>query len=168
MSLPEATGTPYRIGFVCLGNICRSPMADVILSSMVQEVGLSGLIEVTSCGTGDWHIGHPMDPRAAAQLESSGYDPSAHRAQQFDAAWLDRDLLLAMDHKNLADLIAAGGHDGRVRLFRTFDPLAPTDPGPEGLDVPDPYYGGDQGFADVIVMVERTCRVLVEELKTLL
>ena len=123
---------------------------------------------MTSCGTGDWHIGHPMDPRAAAQLRSSGYDPSAHRAQQFDAAWLDRDLLLAMDHKNLADLIAAGGQDDRVRLFRTFDPLAPTDPGPEDLDVPDPYYGGDDGFADVIAMVERTCRALLEDLRTLL
>ena len=159
-SLPAPTGTPYRIGFVCLGNICRSPMADVVLSQRVDDGGLAARVEVTSCGTGDWHIGHPMDPRAAAALLGEGYDPSAHRAQQYDAAWHDRDLLLAMDAKNLADI---GGASDRVRLFRTFDPLAT----PDDLDVPDPYYGGDDGFAVVIAMVERTCRQLLTGLEAL-
>ena len=116
MSLPAARGTPYRIAFVCLGNICRSPMADVILSSLVEEAGLGDRVEVTSCGTGDWHLGHEMDKRAAAELVARGYDASAHRAQQWQAAWLDRDLVLAMDEKNLADITEGRGADDRVRL----------------------------------------------------
>ena len=163
MSLPAPRGTPYRIGFVCLGNICRSPMADVILSDLVNSAGLAKKVEVTSCGTGGWHVGQPMDPRAAAQLLASGYDASAHRAQQLGPDWLDRDLLLAMDAQNLADVRAAGATEDRARLFRTFDPLA----SPDDLDVPDPYYGGDAGFAEVIAMVERTCRALLTELETL-
>jgi low molecular weight protein-tyrosine phosphatase len=167
MPLPAPSGTPYRVGFVCLGNICRSPMADVILSELVDAAGLSGKVEVTSCGTGDWHLGGPMDPRAAAELQAAGYDSSAHRSQQFDVAWLDRDLLLAMDAKNLGDITDGRGADDRVRMFRSFDPLAPSDPGPEDLDVPDPFYGGDEGFAEVIAIVERTCRNLLSELQAL-
>ena len=163
MSLPAPTGSPYRIGFVCLGNICRSPMADVILSGLVDGAGLAGKVEVTSCGTGDWHMGQPMDPRAAAELKAAGYDASAHRAQQFDASWLDRDLLLAMDAKNLSDITAGRGADEQVRMFRSFDPLA----GPDDLDVPDPFYGEDDGFGVVIAMVERTCRSLLAELEAL-
>ena len=167
MSLPAPRGTPYRIAFVCLGNICRSPMADVILSSLVEKSGLGDKVEVTSCGTGDWHLGHEMDKRAAAELVARGYDASAHRAQQWQAAWLDRDLVLAMDEKNLADITEGRGADERVRMFRSFDPLAPADPGPGDLDVPDPYYGADDGFAEVIGMVERTCRALLDELVAL-
>jgi protein-tyrosine phosphatase len=164
--LPRRTtpaGTPYRIAVVCLGNICRSPMADVILSGMLESAGLAGKVEVTSCGTGDWHMGQPMDPRAAAELQAAGYDASAHRAQQFDASWLDRDLLLAMDAKNLSDITAGRGPGDRVRMFRSFDPLA----GPDDLDVPDPFYGDDDGFGVVIAMVERTCRQIVTELEAL-
>lgn len=163
MSLPEPAGSPYRIAFVCLGNICRSPMADVILSELVEAAGLASKVEVTSCGTGDWHLGHPMDSRAAAQLLASGYDGSAHRAQQFDPDWLANDLVLAMDEKNLSDITDGRGSDERVRMFRSFDPLAD----PDDLDVPDPYYGGDDGFALVIGIVERTCRQLLRELEAL-
>ena len=84
-SLPAPTGAPYRIAFVCLGNICRSPMADVVLTQLLDDAGLATKVEVTSCGTGTWHLGEPMDPRAAAQLLAEGYDASAHRAQKFDA-----------------------------------------------------------------------------------
>ncbi len=167
MSLPAPRGTPYRIGMVCLGNICRSPMADVILTALVESAGMAHKVEVTSCGTSDWHIGRPMDPRAAAQLLASGYDPSAHRARQLDATWLDRDLLLAMDTENLAALHACGGRDDQARLFRSFDPLTPSGAGAEDLDVPDPYYGGDDGFVEVIGIIERTCRGLLQELETL-
>lgn len=160
MALPAPTGTPYRIAFVCLGNICRSPMADVVLSELVDAAGLAARVAVSSCGTGDWHIGHPMDPRAAAALLAGGYDPSAHRAQQFDTSWLEQDLVLTMDAQNLHDV---GGADERVRMFRSFDPLADED----DLDVPDPYYGGDDGFAEVIAMVERTCRRLLTELEAI-
>ena len=75
----------YAVAMVCLGNICRSPMADVVLSQRVDDAGLAGRVTVTSCGTGDWHVGRPMDERAAATLRANDYDPSAHRAQQFVA-----------------------------------------------------------------------------------
>jgi protein-tyrosine phosphatase len=165
VGLPAPSGTPYRIAFVCLGNICRSPMADVVLTDLVGRAGLADRIEVTSCGTGDWHVGDPMDRRAAAELAAHGYDTSRHRAQQFEAAWLDRDLLLAMDAQNLADLHAAGGASDRVRMFRSFDPQLPPDPSPGDLDVPDPYYGADDGFSEVLGIVQRTCRSLLEELR---
>jgi len=163
VTLPAPAGTPYRIAFVCLGNICRSPMADVIMSSLVEGAGLADKIEVTSCGTGDWHMGDPIDPRAAAELHAAGYDSSAHRAQQFDATWLGNDLVLAMDAKNLHDITGGRGTDDRVRMFRSFDPLAV----PDDLDVPDPFYGADDGFAEVIEMVERTCRRILTELEAL-
>ena len=163
MGLPAPVGSPYRIAFVCLGNICRSPMADVILSDMVEQAGLATRVEVTSCGTGDWHLGEPMDPRAAAQLRSAGYDASAHRAQQFDPSWLHNDLVLAMDAKNLGEITGGRGVGDRVRMFRSFDPLAE----PDDLDVPDPWYAGDESFAVVIGIVQRTCRQLLAELEAL-
>jgi protein-tyrosine phosphatase len=163
MSLPEPTGSPYRVAFVCLGNICRSPMADVILNELLGKAGLAGKVEVTSCGTGDWHLGEPMDPRAAAQLHEAGYDASAHRAQQYDPTWLENDLVLAMDSSNLRDITGGRGSNHRVRMFRSFDPLA----GPDDLDVPDPWYAGDDSFPVVIGIVERTCRQLITELQSL-
>jgi protein-tyrosine phosphatase len=167
MALPPPTGSPYGIAFVCLGNICRSPMASVVLGHLVDRAGLAGKVEVSSCGTGGWHVGQTMDPRAAAQLLAEGYDPSHHRARQFDASWLRNDLVLAMDATNLADITGGGDHHDHVRLFRSFDPLVPTDAPPEDLDVPDPYYGGDDGFVEVIGIVERTCRSILRELETL-
>jgi protein-tyrosine phosphatase len=141
-------------------------MADVILTELVDDAGLAAKVEVTSCGTGTWHLGEPMDPRAAAQLSAAGYDPAQHRARLFSPEWLDYDLLLAMDEKNLAEITDERSRDS-VRMFRSFDPLAPVDPAPGELDVPDPWYGGDDGFVEVIGMVERTCRTLLSELKAL-
>ena len=149
---------------VCLGNICRSPMADVVLSQRVDDAGLAGRVTVTSCGTGDWHVGQPMDERAAATLRANDFDPSAHRAQQFSAEWLEsNDLVLAMDASNLADVrrFEPAADQDRVRLFGDFDPVEP------GGEVPDPYYGGEQGFEEVLSMVERTCSVLVSALQQL-
>jgi protein-tyrosine phosphatase len=146
----------YRIGVVCLGNICRSPMAEVVLTERVAEAGLDDRVEVASCGTGDWHIGDPMDRRAAATLAAAGYDPSRHRAQQFAGSWLEEyDVLLAMDAQNRSDIAGAD----RVLMFRDFDPVEP------GSDVPDPYYGGDSGFEEVLTMVERTSARIVEALR---
>src|SRR5262249_2196760 len=120
------------------------------------EAGLDDRVVVHSSGTGDWHVGHPMDRRAAATLSAAGYDPTRHRAQQYDASWADEhDLVLAMDRDNLADL---GGRAERVALFRDFDPVDP------GTDVPDPYYGGADTFSDVLAIVERTSEALVAEL----
>jgi protein-tyrosine phosphatase len=129
-------------------------MADVVLQERLAGTD----VEVRSAGTGDWHIGHPMDRRAAATLRQHGYDPSRHRAQQVGPDWLDRfDLVLAMDETNLSDL---GGRSDRVRLFRDFDPQG-------SGEVPDPYYGGDEGFEEVLAMVERTADALAEELRGL-
>jgi protein-tyrosine phosphatase len=166
-SLPAPTGTPYRIAFVCLGNICRSPMADVVLTKLLDDAGLTTKVEVSSSGTGTWHLGEPMDPRAAAQLLAEGYDASEHRAQKFEPSWLEQDLVLAMDAKNLADITDGQGVGDRVRMFRSFDPLVGGSEDPAELDVPDPFYGGDDGFADVIAIVERTCRRILTELEAL-
>jgi protein-tyrosine phosphatase len=153
---PARTEGRYRVGVVCLGNICRSPMAEVVLTERVAEAGLDDRVEIASCGTGDWHVGHPMDDRAAATLSAAGYDPSRHRAQQFAETWLDEyDVLLAMDAQNRVDV---GGGD-RVLMFRDFDPVEP------GSDVPDPYYGGDSGFEEVLTMVERTSVAIVDALR---
>ncbi|MGY2701016.1 low molecular weight protein-tyrosine-phosphatase [Nocardioides sp. HB32] len=154
---PRRPGS-YRVALVCLGNICRSPMAHVVLAAKLADAGLDDRVEVTSAGTGGWHVGNPMDRRAAATLAAAGYDPTHHRAQQWAGTDdLDaQDLVLAMDAQNLADL---GGRSDRVRLFRDFDPLEP------GGDVPDPYYGGDSGFEEVLAMVERTTAALVAALE---
>lgn len=161
---PQRTDGPYRIAVVCLGNICRSPVAALVLTARIEEAGLDDRVVVDSAGTADWHRGQPMDSRAAESLRSADYDPSAHRARHFDRTWPERyDLILAMDTNNLADLTPlveeGADHPPRLRLFRDFDPVDP------GTDVPDPYFGGEEGFADVLDMVERTSAALVEALQ---
>ncbi len=158
MTLPRPrTPGRYRIALVCLGNICRSPMADVVLNACLAEAGLGDAVEVTSSGTAGWHVGKVMDERAAALLTQEGYDASRHRARQFDPAWLDdHDLVLAMDGSNLDDL---GGRSDRVLKFRDLDPVE------TGADVPDPYYGGPAGFEEVLRMVERTSTTIVTALQ---
>ena len=157
MRLPPArVPGQYAVGLVCLGNICRSPTADVVLSARVAEAGLDDRVRVVSCGTGGWHEGEPMDRRAAATLSAAGYDPSRHRAQTFDRRWHDdTDVLLTMDETNLADV---GGRSDRTLLFGDLDPESP------GAEVPDPYYGGPDGFEEVLAMVERTCTAIVDAL----
>lgn len=155
-SLPPARRPGrYHVELVCLGNICRSPMAHVVLERRLAEAGLSDLVEVTSSGTADWHAGKPMDSRAAATLTAAGYDATRHRARQWGGPD-HADLYLAMDADNLAGL---GGPAPRAWLFRDLDPLHPGD------DVPDPYYGGDDGFEEVLAMVELTTSTLVEALR---
>ena len=126
--------------------------------------GTKWLCAIESAATGDWHVGQPMDRRAAATLAANDYDPSQHRARQFDASWLeDNDLVLAMDAGNLRDVrrVVREADPERVRLFGDFDPVEP------GGELPDPYYGGEQGFEEVLAMVERTCAVLVSALQQL-
>src|SRR4051812_44362615 len=152
-----------RICFVCLGNICRSPIAEVVMRSMLRARGLGDHVEVSSAGTGDWHIGECADERTIAVLARHGYDGSRHRAQQFSRDFFEaNDLVLAMDVANVAALrrLAPDGESDKVRLLREFDAEA------TGTDVPDPYYGGADGFDDVLVMVEAACAGLVEYLET--
>lgn len=151
---------PYRVAMVCLGNICRSPMAEVVLVDLLCSSGLDQHVLVASSGTAGWHVGKPMDPRSAATLEDEALDPSGHRAKQFHAAGHDSfDLVVAMDRDNLAGV---GGRSDRAVLLRDFDPLDP------GAEVPDPYYGGDDGFREVYAMIERSCAELVRELAAVL
>jgi protein-tyrosine phosphatase len=127
-------------------------MAHVVLESRLAAAGLGDRVVVHSSGTGDWHVGRPMDDRAAATLTRGGYDASHHRAQQYDDAWpAAHDLVLAMDETNLDDL---GGRTERVGLFRDLDPAGPG-------EVPDPYYGGADAFDQVLDMIERTADALV-------
>ncbi|MGW0865568.1 MULTISPECIES: low molecular weight protein-tyrosine-phosphatase [Streptomyces] len=142
----------YRVCFVCTGNICRSPMAEVVFRARVAEAGLDGLVEVDSAGTGGWHEGDGADPRTVAVLEENGYD-TGHTARQFQPSWFSRlDLVVALDAGHLRDLrrLAPTEEDARkVRLLRSYDPAAGDD-----LDVPDPYYGGADGFEECLEMVE--------------
>jgi protein-tyrosine phosphatase len=157
---------PYRICFVCSGNICRSPMGEVVLAAMVAGAGLSGMVEVDSAGTGDWHIGERADRRTVAALAARGYDGSGHRAQQFDPHWFTRrDLVIALDRgheRTLRSWAATAEERAKVHLLRAFDAGTRADADP---DVPDPYYGGDQAFADVLAQVESSCRGLLEHVR---
>lgn len=159
---------PYRITAVCLGNICRSPMAEVVLRDRVAAAGLDGMVVVDSAGTGDWHVGGPADARARATLDSADYSHD-HRARQIDATWIaDIDLLLAMDSSNYANLqtmVEESGADVELRMLRSFDPdLAHLNEPHPDLDVPDPYYGHHDGFVEVLAMIERAADALVVEL----
>lgn len=149
----------YRVAFICSGNICRSPSADVVLLSMLTDAGLSDRVSVVSGGMGDWHVGDPMDSRSASALTARGYDASRHRAQQVQTGWLGRDdVLFAMDESHRSELSRLGPSD-RIRLFGDFDPETP------GVEVPDPYYGGRDGFEEVLDMIERTCRALIPHIE---
>lgn len=135
----------------------------MVLTERLSRAGLPAEVEVVSAGTGDWHVGRPMDERAAAVLLAHGFDPSRHRARQFQAAWHEEhDLVLAMDASNHDEITALcrAAHLGvdRLRMFRDFDPRAD----PADRDVPDPYFGGDDGFDSVLAMVERTAAELVD------
>ncbi|MEU6256508.1 low molecular weight protein-tyrosine-phosphatase [Streptomyces sp. NPDC047043] len=142
----------YRVCFVCTGNICRSPMAESVFRARVAEAGLDGLVEVGSAGTGGWHEGDGADPRTVSVLEHSGYD-GGHTARQFQPSWFARlDLVIALDSGHLKALrrLAPTPEDAaKVRLLRSYDPAAGDD-----LDVPDPYYGGMDGFEECLEMVE--------------
>jgi protein-tyrosine phosphatase len=157
----------YRICLVCLGNICRSPMAEVILRDELERAGLSGRVEVDSAGTGDWHLGSPMDPGARAELSRRGYDGAGHRARQFEPSWFRRyDLVAAMDGSNLERLRRSAPDQqatDRIALFLSFDPA----PGPD-LEVPDPYDGGPEEYALVFDLVQPAARGLAGQLAQML
>lgn len=142
----------YRVCFVCTGNICRSPMAESVFRARLTEAGLEGLVEVDSAGTDSWHEGDAADPRTVSVLEDNGYDGD-HTARQFRASWFARlDLVIALDAGHLRALrrLAPTEEDARkVRLLRSYDASAADD-----LDVPDPYYGGPDGFVECLEMME--------------
>jgi len=140
--------------FVCTGNICRSPTAEAVLRHLAAEEGIE--LRIASAGLGDWHVGAAPDDRAQHHAKGRGYDLSALRARQVRAADFDEfDLILAMDRGHLRALerMAPSELRHKVRLFVA------------GRDVPDPYYGGPEGFEHVLDLVEAACRDLLRELK---
>jgi len=174
---PREPGTPYRVCLVCLGNICRSPMAETVLRAELAQAGLDGAVSVDSAGTGDWHIGERMDPGARAALARHGYDGSAHRARQFDPSWLTHyDLVLAMDQRNLADLRRTAdqasqasqasqvGRADRIQLFGEAGGL--TEAG--GREIPDPWGGRAEEFDHVLDLLGAAAPVIAGRLARLL
>lgn len=155
---PEAVP---RVLFVCLGNICRSPTAHGVFASLLVQRGFSHRVEVDSCGTAGWHVGKPPDERATAEAAARGYDLSTLRARQVHRSDFEHyDYILAMDHQNEADLkqLCPQNFSGHLGLFLSFA---------EGIGVeavPDPYYGGAQGFAEVLDLVEAASEGLLQEL----
>ena len=150
-----------RVLFVCLGNICRSPTAEAVMRHKLREAGLAERINVASAGTGDWHVGKAPDPRSQAAALRRGYDLSAQRAQQVSAEDFQRyDLILAMDQSNLRNLSALRPGHGKADLdlfLRRYEAVVD--------EVPDPYYDGDQGFEQVLDLIEQACDRLLVELK---
>jgi len=150
-----------RVLFVCLGNICRSPTAEGVLRHQLQAAGLAEQVHVASAGTGDWHVGKAPDSRTCKAALARGYDLSQQRAQQVKAAhFAEYDLILAMDESNLGHLRALRPHTavGELDLFlRRY--------GSAVDEVPDPYYGGSEGFEQVLDLIEAACRELVVEIK---
>jgi protein-tyrosine phosphatase len=153
---------PYRVCFVCLGNICRSPMAESVFRRRLEEAGLDGAVEVDSAGTGPWHVGERVDSRAAATLRRRGY-AAEHIAWQFRReSFAGCDLIVALDRGHLQELRELAPDPAaaeRVRLLRSFDPSSRGD---GDLDVPDPYYGRDRGFDESLDLIEPACAGLLE------
>lgn len=154
---------PYRILFVCLGNICRSPLAEGVFRQHVVEAGLSERFAIASAGTGGWHVGSPPDPRMCRTARARGVEIGHQRGRQLVAEDLLRhELILGMDRQNLANIQKLASADvpaSRVNLFRRFDPE------PGTLEVPDPYYGPDDGFEEVFDIVHRTSAALLAHLR---
>ncbi len=146
--------------FVCLGNICRSPLAEGVFRAEWQRAGTTALLEIASAGTGGWHVGSPPDARSVAIAAHYGIDISRQRARQIETPDFTRyDIILGMDRSNVAALRAMAPAAGRadIHLFMQFA-LG------EMRDVPDPYYGGPDGFADVYRMIRTASERLAERL----
>ena len=151
---------PYRIMMVCLGNICRSPTAQGVMEQQVAEAGLQQQVQVDSAGTGDYHIGHAPDHRAQAHALKRGYDISAQRARQLaDADFEDFDLILVMDAANERDVLARCPEQYRHKVQR----LAGYGRQHQTDTVPDPYFGGAEGFEQVLDLVEDACAGVLAE-----
>ena len=149
------------IVFVCLGNICRSPMAEAVMRQLLLDAGRDD-VQVESAGTGSWHVGEGADPRTLAELATRGIEMD-HRAQQFTYGDFERfDLVVVMDDDNervARSLAPSEEAAARVVRLRSFDPEVAGAP-----EVPDPYYGGPQGFTLLYEMVERSCRGLLDHI----
>ena len=154
---------PFRVVFVCTGNICRSPMAEVVFRGFADASGLGTRVGSTSAGTGDWHVGERADQRTIEALERAGYDGSLHRARQFTHGDFARsDLVVALDRSHeriLRGWARTEGDADKIALLLSFDPAA------RSMDVPDPYYAGPGMFDEVLGMIESASRALFRQLE---
>jgi protein-tyrosine phosphatase len=150
-----------RVLFVCLGNICRSPLAENVFRYLVEEAGLEDRFEIDSAGTGSWHVGERPDARAASVASAHGIELRGRARQVTQDDLVAFHYVLAMDRENLEELeymARKGEATAEIRLLRAYDPHADRD------EVPDPYYGGASGFEDVFDIVSRSCRSLLASL----
>jgi protein-tyrosine phosphatase len=165
MASRENTSPPgtASVLFVCMGNICRSPLAEGVFRHLVAEAGLADRFTIDSAGTGAWHAGERPDGRSVQVAAEHGITLEGRARQVTGADLRAFDVVVAMDRDNLANLQALSAETGgtaHLRLLRSFDGRA------EGEDVPDPYYGGPQGFETVYHMVRSACEGLLEELRS--
>lgn len=159
-----STPAPYRVLFVCLGNICRSPAAEIIFNAVAAEKGLGALVQADSCGTASYHTGSRPDRRMLAALERAGYTYGGHRARTFRRAdFSEFDLIVPQDEYNEQDILSlsrSSADAARVRgMWQWFAENE------RERSVPDPYYGGAEGFDAVVALLTRSMRKLVAELK---
>jgi protein-tyrosine phosphatase len=154
----------FRICFVCTGNICRSPMAEVVFGDIARRAGYEGAVSVKSAGTGDWHVGEHSDDRTIQTLKDHGYDGSVHRARQFDPSWFDSlDLVIVFDRSQERILRAWANNDedrAKVHMLLSFD----ADQAPL-VDVPDPYYSDAAMFDHVLAMIEKSSAALFRQIE---
>lgn len=155
---------PFRVVFVCTGNICRSPMADIVFRSFAQQAGLDHRVSSWSAGTGDWHVGERADSRTLGALARQGYDGERHRARQFTQTdFHEADLVVALDRSHeriLLEWARTPGDADKIALLRSFEASVG-----DQLDVPDPYYAGPEMFDEVLGMIEDACRALFRQLE---
>lgn len=151
-----------KVLFVCLGNICRSPTAEGVFRHFVKQAGLEKNIIIDSAGTADWHTGKAPDPRTIKAAAKRGYDLSTLKARQAVSEDFHKfDLILAMDESNLANLRAIQPANGKAELALYLPRL-----GQDAREVPDPYYGGEDGFELVLDMLEQASQVLLDEVRS--
>jgi protein-tyrosine phosphatase len=151
-----------KVLFVCLGNICRSPTAEGVFRAIVDEAGLSDLVNIDSAGTSGWHIGDPPDERGQRAALTRGYDLSQQRARKVGPRDFETfDYIIGMDSRNVADLsaMAPAGTRDKVSLFLAFAPETGE------REIPDPYYGGPDGFDQVLDLVEAASRGLLADIR---
>lgn len=152
--------TQTTVLFVCLGNICRSPLAHGILQHLVDQQSLTAQFHIDSCGTGDWHVGNPPDPRSIQTAALHNIDITNQRARLFDPSTdIERfQHIIPMDASNKRNLIKLGAPEPKLTLMRAYDPTLQ-----KPQDVPDPYYGGDDGFGKVYQMLTRACQGFLDQ-----
>ena len=163
MGVPERpTDRPLRVVFVCLGNICRSPMAERVAERAAADAGVTG-VEFSSAGTISEEYDDPMDYRAAAVLENHGFRHADHRARRITEANLESaDLVVAMEDRHVSSVLALATDSAKVSLLTDFDPAAEP-----GSGVPDPFFGADTGFSDTLIAIEAAMPGLLERIREL-